>query len=134
MTFVKADAKLKSLGLLVSCTKIFLSLFHASFDMHFTLPRHMIIPLQLVSLLPYNFQGNAKKSNVAQDNDAEKPQNGAQATEDVDDIPEPLETEQVRPLKKAKSEGKETSQLGGDISDGQAFNFNFQKQHFQNAN
>ncbi|KAL0726260.1 hypothetical protein Bca4012_022353 [Brassica carinata] len=73
MSFVKADAKLKSLGLL----------------------------------------GNAKKSNVAEDNDAEKPLNaaiGTQPSDDVD-IPGPLETEQVRPLKKAKSGDKETSQL-----------------------
>lgn len=73
MTFLKADAKLKSLGLM----------------------------------------GHAKKSNVAEENDAHKPQNDAQATEGVD-IPGPLETEQVRPAKKAKSE---TSQLG-DINIG----------------
>ncbi|KAH0900428.1 hypothetical protein HID58_039931, partial [Brassica napus] len=80
MTFVKADAKLKSLGLM----------------------------------------GHAKKSNAAQENDAEKPLNGAngsQATEDVD-VHGPLETEQVRPMKKAKSDdNNETSKLG-DINDG----------------
>ncbi|KAG5412449.1 hypothetical protein IGI04_000016 [Brassica rapa subsp. trilocularis] len=74
MTFPKADAKLKSLGLM----------------------------------------GHAKKSNVAQENDAEKPLDGAQTNEDVD-IPGPLETEDVRPTKKAKSD--ETSKLG-DIIDG----------------
>ncbi|XP_009136626.1 tRNA-dihydrouridine(47) synthase [NAD(P)(+)]-like [Brassica rapa] len=74
MTFPKADAKLKSLGLM----------------------------------------GHAKKSNVPQENDAEKPLDGAQTNEDVD-IPGPLETEDVRPTKKAKSD--ETSKLG-DIIDG----------------
>ena len=61
-----------------------------------------------------------KKSNAAQENDAEKPLNGAngsQATEDVD-VHGPLETEQVRPMKKAKSDdNNETSKLG-DINDG----------------
>ncbi|KAF2540673.1 hypothetical protein F2Q68_00028548 [Brassica cretica] len=80
MTFVRADAKLKSLGLM----------------------------------------GHAKKSNAAEENDAEKPLNGAngsQATEDVD-VHGPLETEQVRPMKKAKSDdNNETSKLG-DINDG----------------
>ncbi|CAH8344619.1 unnamed protein product [Eruca vesicaria subsp. sativa] len=76
MTFVKADAKLKSLGLL----------------------------------------GHAKKSNVAEENDADKPHNGSQATDDVD-IPGPLETEEVRPMKKAKSEDNDSSKLG-DITDG----------------
>ncbi|CAH2075870.1 unnamed protein product [Thlaspi arvense] len=96
MTFTKADAKLKSLGLL----------------------------------------GHAKKSNAAEENNAEKSQNGANATqttelavdsavssepasemiEDVD-IPGPLETEEVRPMKKAKSEDKEDSKPG-HVNDG----------------
>ncbi|KAL1190236.1 tRNA-dihydrouridine(47) synthase [NAD(P)(+)]-like [Cardamine amara subsp. amara] len=80
MTFVKADAKLESLGLL----------------------------------------GHAKKSNVAEENNAEI---SVQATEvavdstvsseptsemiEADDVPGPLETEDVRPMKKAKSEDQE---------------------------
>ncbi|CAA0397952.1 Zinc finger CCCH-type [Arabidopsis thaliana x Arabidopsis arenosa] len=99
MTFTNADAKLKSLGLL----------------------------------------GHAKKSNAAEEITAEKTQNGmngTQATEvavdsavssehtsemiqDVD-IPGPLETEEVRPMKKAKSEDQKNSKTGdvGGVYDG----------------
>ncbi|ESQ53130.1 hypothetical protein EUTSA_v10024574mg [Eutrema salsugineum] len=91
MTFIKADAKLKSLGLL----------------------------------------GHAKKSNAAEENNAEKTQNGANDAQSTDvavdsavsseplsemiedvEIPGPLETAEVRPMKKAKSEDKETSKPG----------------------
>ncbi|KFK30482.1 hypothetical protein AALP_AA7G266400 [Arabis alpina] len=78
MTFVNADAKLKSLGLL----------------------------------------GHAKKSNVEEEIDSEKTRNGVNGTEAVSseptsemiedvDIPGPLETEEVRPMKKAKPDDEE---------------------------